>query len=486
MISAKSLPLSVFIVVLLTILFMKETMAKDYKAGMNRVEFKSGGVKIVGTLFLPPDYKKGARRLPAIIVDGPWTQVKEQVGYRYAAELAKNGFAALAFDHRYWGESAGFPRSFESPAAKIEDLENAVAFLQKSSAIDANKIGGLGICFGASYIAMLAAEDTRIKSIATIAAWLHDPESIRKLYGEERYNRYLQDGQAALADFKENGKVKYVPAFSSTDNHAAMFIPDPVPPMDYYAGASRGVIPQWKNEFAAISWVDWLNLDAIGAVAPHITQPILMVHSDNSALPENVRKFYSLVKSPKELYWTEGFHLDFYDKDKEVGDAAQAVIKHFRKTLTNETSFITEQEKNRAAVERFFERLEAMDIKGFIEVWDERGVQEMPFAPEGFPKRVDGREAIFNQYKGLPENYTGMIFPRTIRATDDPQIFFVEYKGIINVKATDKPYNNDYVGKFEVVNGKIVRFTEYFNPIILQQAFGGDLQKNFNVEKKQD
>lgn len=321
------------VVLLTTAAFISEAKANNFKAGMNRVEFKSEGERIVGTLFLPANYKKGDK-LPAIIVDGPWTQVKEQVSYVYAHKFAENGFAALAFDHRFWGESGGEPRSFESPKAKIQDLKNAITFLQTVSAIDKNRIGGLGVCFGASYMVMTAADDSRLKSVATTAAWLHDPESIKIRFGNERYNAYLQDGQTALKNYRENKQVDYVPAASTTDSRSAMFLQNTSGSGDYYVNEKRGVIPQWKNQFAAMAWVDWLNLDAINTVAPRLTQPILMVHSDNSALPDNVRKFYALVKSPKDLYWTVGNHLDFYDREKEVGDAVKALTKHFRDTLT--------------------------------------------------------------------------------------------------------------------------------------------------------
>lgn len=306
--------------------------SSDLKPGLNRVTFGSEGSPMVGTLFLPANFASGTR-LPVIIIDGPWTQVKEQVGYRYGRKLAEQGFAAFAFDHRYWGESGGEPRSFESPRAKVQDLRNAISFLQTVSAIDANRIGGLGVCFGASYMMITAAEDTRLKAIATTAAWLHDPTSIKEYFGTAGYNQKMQAGQAALRKFQQNGTVDRVPAGSTTDSRAAMYIPDPAKTGDYYTNPQRGVIPQWKNEFATMSWVDWLNLDAINPIAPKINASLLMVHSDDSALPNNIRKFYSLVKAPKDLYWTQGQHLDFYDRDPYVTKAVQALTNHFQNTL---------------------------------------------------------------------------------------------------------------------------------------------------------
>jgi dienelactone hydrolase len=41
----------------------------------------------------------------------------------------------------------------ESPSKKIEDIRSAVAWMKTAPAIDAQRIGALGICFGAGYVA---------------------------------------------------------------------------------------------------------------------------------------------------------------------------------------------------------------------------------------------------------------------------------------------------------------------------------------------
>jgi hypothetical protein len=76
-------------------------------------------------------------------------------------------------------------------------------------------------------------------------------------------------------------------------------------------------------------------LNAIDGVAEKITAPALFIHSDNSALPDNVRRFHSLVKGSKDLYWlSEGTQTDYYDQEPYVTKAAQIAATHFRATLT--------------------------------------------------------------------------------------------------------------------------------------------------------
>lgn len=159
------------------------------------------------------------------------------------------------------------------------------------------------------------------------------------------------------------------------------------------------------------------------------------------------------------------------------GDVSAMTIEQSSAAQTQQQ----ERDRNRAIVEAFFDRLEAMDIAGFVQLFDENGVQEMPYSPNGFPKELRGRAAIQKQYGGLPQNFNSMKFTNRIwYETVNPEKFIVEYKGVIDVK-NGKPYNNDYIGVFELKNGKIVKYIEYFNPLILQEAFGKNLQQNFNV-----
>jgi fermentation-respiration switch protein FrsA (DUF1100 family) len=228
---------------------------KFLQAGANQVTFQSEGETLVGTLFLPPTYRQG-QKLSAIIVEGPWTQVKEQVGYRYGEKLATKGFAALSIDHRFWGKSAGTPRNYESTSEKAKDLIHAISFLEKSHAIDRNRIGLLGVCAGAGITARVVAADERIKAYATVAAWLQHPSTTPLFYeGEEGVARRIALSEAAREKYQQSKVVDYVAAYDPTPNSgAAMFFP-----VDYYSNPSRGAIPQWENRFAVMDGKNGLN-----------------------------------------------------------------------------------------------------------------------------------------------------------------------------------------------------------------------------------
>lgn len=107
-------------------------------------------------------------KLAAIAVAGPFGAVKEQAAGLYAEELASRGFAAMAFDPSFIGESGGAVRNVASPDINTEDFCAAVDYLTVQDFIDPEKIGILGICGFGGMAINAAAMDTRIK--ATVAS----------------------------------------------------------------------------------------------------------------------------------------------------------------------------------------------------------------------------------------------------------------------------------------------------------------------------
>lgn len=127
-------------------------------------------------------------------------------------------------------------------------------------------------------------------------------------------------------------------------------------------------------------------------------------------------------------------------------------------------------ETNRMVVENFFVALETQKFEMLKEVFAKDGRQLNPYSPTGFPKSFDGVETIYKQYSNLVANFGQMKFPRQIFATENPNFFFVKFKGEIEIKTGGK-YENDYLGTFKLENGKVVEYTEYFNQIVMAKAF---------------
>ncbi len=299
------------------------------KPGINRVTFISAGEKLVGNLYLPTNYRTGDK-LPTVIVSGSWTTVKEQMAGKYAQKLSERGYAALAFDSRSFGESGGKLRSFESPTAKIQDIKNAISFLQTVDAVDKNRIAGLGICAGAGYITTVAADDDRLKSLITVAPWLHNPAIVNEVYGgEAKVQQMMQTGRKAAANFAKTGKGDYVLATSKTDKTAVMF-----GDIDYYQNPQRGAIPQWDNRFAVATWAEWLTFNPI-AKADKVKIPTLFIHSEKGAIPTGAKQFFAAIPTNnKKMVWMNAYQqFDFYDRVDVMDKSIVAIVDRLRSTL---------------------------------------------------------------------------------------------------------------------------------------------------------
>lgn len=290
---------------------------------LQKVSFESGGNRLVGHLFASD------KSAPGVLVTGSWTTVKEQMADLYARKLAEAGFTTLAFDFANFGESGGEPRQQESPALKIADIRAAAQWLGARDDVVGQTVGGLAICASAGYMAHAIEAGAPIASFATVAAWLHDAGTVGEMYGgDEGIAERKRDGAAALRAYQESGEVRYVPAYSEDDPKAAMG--EMVKP--YYGDPARGAVPEWDNRFAILSWPEWLNFDGLRP-APALTVPTMMVHSEDAAFPDNLRRFASALDGPQQVVWREGSQLDFYDQPAQVDPAIETVAEHFRRTL---------------------------------------------------------------------------------------------------------------------------------------------------------
>jgi hypothetical protein len=95
---------------------------KSDKVDHQKVSFKNRyGIILVADLYLPK--RRGNQPLAALAVGGPFGAVKEQSSGLYAQVMAERGFAALAFDPSYTGESGGEPRNVASPDINTRGLQ---------------------------------------------------------------------------------------------------------------------------------------------------------------------------------------------------------------------------------------------------------------------------------------------------------------------------------------------------------------------------
>jgi len=285
-----------------------------------RFTFESEGNTLLGNLFLPEAEPAGA-----VVAVGPLTSVKEQAAGTYAQALADRGFAALAFDYRYFGESAGRPRQFEDPDANIEDIKNAATALLADERLNDAPLFGVGVCFGAGPMVRTVAEDRRFRAFAGVAGVYTDNAKTKARMGDA-YQATIERGRAAERKWRQTGEAETIPAVAPDGGDVAM----PLREAYEFYGTPRGQVPNYVNGYAVQSLARSLPFDARGA-ADVIAVPVLIVHSERALTPDLAHAFYAAVKSPKQELWLQSQgQIDFYDDPELVSPAADAVAAFLR------------------------------------------------------------------------------------------------------------------------------------------------------------
>jgi len=290
------------------------------------VAFPAAGLPLAGVLYRPAG---ATSALPAAVITGTWTSIREQMADRYAARLAARGFTTLAFDHTGYGASAGALRDYESPALKTRDINAAVTYLTgRTDLVQPDRIGALGVCASAGYTTSNAVTDPRVRALALVAPWLHDAAIVAENYGgPDGIAERMRAAALARSRYEASGGVAYVPAVGGSEPLAAMAFD-----IDFYQNPDRGAVAAWPNRFAVMAWPGWLSYDPI-SLAPHLNQPTLVVHSDQAAIPAGAHRFADALTAPKQIEWLDGTQFDFYDDDTHVDAAVDLAATHFTATL---------------------------------------------------------------------------------------------------------------------------------------------------------
>jgi uncharacterized protein len=136
------------------------------------------------------------------------------------------------------------------------------------------------------------------------------------------------------------------------------------------------------------------------------------------------------------------------------------------------------RERNIAIVRRYIDAINRWDFDVKRELLAEDAVFEMPYAPEGFERRIAGRDNILAFVETVPDlvDAENLHDLRLETYDSDPGEIVAEYRSDMVIKPTGAEYRNEYVGRFTVRDGHITRFAEYYDPIRLVVALGGSVQ----------
>jgi len=328
----------IFLVALLAMLTTGLKVSAQTSAGkkttVQAITFKKDNLNLAGNVFLPAGFDKN-KKYPAIVVVHPGGGVKEQTAGLYAQQLAKNGFVTLAFDASHQGASEGLPRFLDNPINRVGDIYSAVDYLVTLPYVDANSIGGLGICAGSGATVKAAMTERRIKALATVSGVDVGAAGRRGWDGKG-------SGEEVIATLEAVAKQRT----SEANGAAPLYVPyvpevgDKTAPRDLQEAAEyyrtpRGQYPTSTNKllFSGVSYS--ILFDGFGQADKLLTQPLLLVAgSEAGSLWHSQELIEKAASKNKELFIIKGAtHMDLYDGNQYVPQVTKKLTEFFGKNL---------------------------------------------------------------------------------------------------------------------------------------------------------
>jgi fermentation-respiration switch protein FrsA (DUF1100 family) len=289
---------------------------------MRVVHFYSEGARLEGDYFLPADLKAGERR-PGIVLCHGYSGIRNLILPDYAKLFVAAGFVALSFDYRGFGGSEG-PKWRIMALEQIDDIRNAVTWLEAQPEVDSGRIGVWGTSNGGAHAPYVAGVDERVKAAVGQVGYgdgrrllldIRSPEERRELekrLAEDRRKRVV-NGAGDAAD---------CPTLLASPQTRAFF---------------AEALKSFPELYCEIPWasaektMEYRPIDVVDRIAP---RALLLIGAEQDDLCkfDGYRELYERARDPKKLVGLPITHYEIYTPPW-VEKSAKLAIEWFERYL---------------------------------------------------------------------------------------------------------------------------------------------------------
>ena len=254
-----------------------------------RVTFPSDGLQLAGIVHTPDGGAAGQKR-PGFLVLHGFGSNKDSGNSRVVSQtLADFGYVTLRFDFRGCGESEG-PRGRVICLEQVEDARNALSFMATRPEVEPERVGAIGMSFGAAVAIYAAGVDPRVAACVSCGGWGDGVKKFRKQHESPEAWKRFTDMMAEGRRRNERGEPELmVPRFDIV----------PIPP-GLRGNLSPGSIMEFP--FAVVeSMYTFMANDVVGRIAP---RPLLLLHParDSVTPTEQSIDLFARAGQPTDLH----------------------------------------------------------------------------------------------------------------------------------------------------------------------------------------
>lgn len=291
-----------------------------------QISFYSEGFKLDGTIYLPDDYQPGEKR-PAIIPNSGYQGFNEFYPRLFAQNLTKAGYVCLGFDYRGFANSEG-EKGRVILDEQVEDIINAISFLQAQSEVDPDQVGLLGWGMGASNVVRVASKDKRVKAVAALNGFFNGERWLKSIHGYVEWMNIVKTVEEDRIHRVTTGKSQFADPFIHYPLDAAT--------KDYVQKELVPLSPFGKQ--TQIQFADSImNMNAEKVVADISPVPLFIGHGKDNLLHPlaESKALYKAANEPKQFYLIDGKHNDFmYHEHPVFQELVEELTKFFNAHIT--------------------------------------------------------------------------------------------------------------------------------------------------------
>lgn len=267
-----------------------------------RVEFRSRGTGCAAWLTLPAN--DGPH--PAVVLVHGLGATHEMMLPQYEQHFAAAGIATLAFDYRNTGASDGQPRQHISTREQCRDVDAALGYLARHSAVDSGRLGLWGTSLGGMNVVRVAAGRDDVAAAVVQCPIVHGPGAARKLGLLAALRLSPAITEDILRRVVRRGR-RYVPIVGPPGGFAMVTV----------AGAEAGwnsTVPsgaQFDNRIAASDALSMVTTSAL-RLARNVKAPLLVCVCDRESLMDPAYAALVASRAPRGIarhYDSDHFHV---------------------------------------------------------------------------------------------------------------------------------------------------------------------------------
>jgi fermentation-respiration switch protein FrsA (DUF1100 family) len=264
--------------------------------------FFSEGCRLQATLYYPGELPSDGPH-PALIVNSGYQGFNEFYPKMFAKVMTQRGYICLGFDYRGMADSEG-EKGTVLIEQQVEDIRNAVTFMQAQGDVDNDRIGLIGWGMGAANVVLAAEKGHNVAGVASLNGFYDGERWLKSIHTYDEWTRILEE----IAEDRTRRVLEGESRLADTFLHYPL---DPA--TKDYVGKELEQVYGFGHP-TRVQFTESIIDLKVERAAHHLGAiPLFIAHGLRNTLHpyDEALSLFAAASSPKTLYTIDGRHNDF-------------------------------------------------------------------------------------------------------------------------------------------------------------------------------